>query len=253
MPETDHRNRLLEALPLASRERLIGASTRLDLPLGTELFRRDERPRYVYLLTGGIASTVFIAESGTSVELSTQGFEGLTGSVYLLGPSSSQGDCTMQVGGAGFRVPLAAMEREFQESAEARYRILEYAQHQNIFANQVAACNRLHRAEARFARWLLSVADRIEGDYIGMTQEFMATMLGTRRTTVTEVCADLARRGAIESRRGGLRIVNREALNRCACECYLILYGHFEGLYRAPYRPLSSVGNGISIAHGLHR
>ena len=224
-------NRLLEALPASCRERLIAASTQVDLPLGTEFYLRDERPRFLYLLTSGIASLVFVSEAGNSVELATQGAEGLVGWPYLLGPQTSQGDCTMQVAGAGFRVPLAAVQREFDQVPEARARILEYVQHQAIFANQIIACNRLHRAEARFARWLLIMADRLHGNEISMTQEFMSGLLGTRRTTVAEVCADLARHGALESRRGGVRILDRPALEKHACECYRILHARFKALY----------------------
>src|SRR5579875_2036817 len=167
-------NRLLDALPSDCRDRLLAGSVHMDLPLAAELYRRDERPKYLYLLTSGIGSVVFVSESGTSVELATQGREGLIGWLNLLGPYASQGDCTMQVAGAGYRVPLRAMQREFDDSADTRARVLEYAQHQSIFANQVVACNRLHRAEARFARWLLGVADRLGGPEISMTQEFMS-------------------------------------------------------------------------------
>lgn len=236
MEQTRSKNRLLEVLPGASRERLIAAARYVELPLAAELFRRDERPRFVHFLSAGIGSVVFVSQGGTSVELATEGPEGLIGWTYLLGPGLSQGDCTMQVPGAGYRIPLAAVQREFDDSAETRLRILEYAQHQGIFANQIVACNRLHRAEARFARWLLGVSDRIGTNEINMTQEFMSTMLGTRRTTVAEVCADLARNGATESRRGGLRIVNRAALESHACECYGILRAHFDGLYMEPPR-----------------
>lgn len=231
---TQPSNRLLDALPSACRDRLLAASVHVELPLATPLYRRDEVPRYLYLLTSGIGSVVFTSENGTSVELATQGREGLIGWMNLLGPQTSQGDCSVQVPGSGFRVPLRAMQREFDESVETRALVLEYAQHQSIFANQVVACNRLHRAEARFARWLLGVADRLESADISMTQEFMSTMLGTRRTTVAEVCADLARAGAIANRRGGLRIANRPVLERHACECYGILRSHLEALYQSP-------------------
>lgn len=242
-------NRLLDVLPAAGRERLIAASAHIDLPLATELYRRDERSRFLYLLTSGLASVVFVSDGGTSVELSTQGTEGLIGWSNLLGPKASQNDCTMQVSGTGYRVPRGAIQREFDEQPGTRARILEYAQHQHLFANQIAACNRLHRAEARFARWLLGVADRMRNDDIAMTQEFMSTMLGTRRTTVAEVCAHLARDGAIESRRGGVRIVNRAAMELHACECYRILRENFDALYRdaaAPLKDPNHRGSGVS-------
>ena len=198
--------------------------------------QRDQRPRFSYFLTSGMASVVFNSERGTSVELSTEGNEGLVGWLYLLGPILFDGDCTMQLGGAGYRVPLDAVQSEFDGNADARRRFLEYGQHQMIVANQVLACNRLHRAEARFSRWLLMVSDRVQSDDLGMTQEFMSVMLGTRRTTVAEVAGDLARAKAVEGRRGGLRIVNRAALEARSCECYRLLRPRFDALFSGPDR-----------------
>ncbi len=180
-----------------------------------------------------MASVVFNSERGTSVEVSMEGNEGLVGWPYLLGPMLSGDDCNMQVAGAGYRIPLQVLQREFDSDSEVRHKLLEYAQHQVAVANQVLACNRLHRAEARFSRWLLMVADRIQSDNLPMTQEFMSVMLGTRRTTVAEVAGDLARAGAIEGRRGGLRIANREALERRACECYRLLQLRYSSLFRS--------------------
>jgi CRP-like cAMP-binding protein len=231
MQETKSGNRLLDILPSDSMKRLLAASSHVELPLGTPVFERDQRPRYLHFLTSGIASVVFNSKEGHSVELSTEGNEGVVGWVYLLGPAPSEGDCTMQVPGAGYRVPLAAMQREFDGSAETRRCVLAYVQHQTTVANQVLACNRLHRAEARFSRWLLMVSDRIGSDDLAMTQEFMSVMLGTRRTTVAEVAADLARAGAVEGRRGGLRIADRQALESRACECYSILKTRYAELY----------------------
>lgn len=224
-------NRLLDRLPASCTERVLAAATRVELPLGAPVFERDQRPRYLHFLTSGIASVVFNSEQGASVEISTEGNEGLVGWLYLLGPIATQGDCTMQVSGAGYRVPIDVMQREFDGSVESRKLILEYAQYQTIVANQVLACNRLHRADARFARWLLMVSDRIQSDDLPMTQEFMSTMLGTRRTTVAEVAADLARAGAVSGRRGGLRIANRAALEQRACECYAVLSAGYRTLF----------------------
>ncbi len=127
------------ATAFSRRSRLPAASASwrlariVDFSLGEQLFTREEPTRYLYFLTSGIASTVFISENGTSVELSTQGYEGLTGISYLLGPELSQGDCSIQVAGAAYRVPFAVMQREFRDSHEVRSRLLEYAQHQMIF------------------------------------------------------------------------------------------------------------------------
>jgi CRP-like cAMP-binding protein len=233
MPLHQPTNRLLEALQPAVAQALLAAAVPVELPLGTRLFAANETPAYLYLLTSGLGSVVFNARDGSSVEISTQGREGLIGASFLLGPLSKSSDCHMQVAGAGFRIPLGVMQKAFHEDPQIRRRVLEFEQHQYIAVCQVAACNRLHRAEARFVRWLLMVADRV-GNEIAMTHEFMATMLGARRTTVTEVCADLARLGAIEGRRGGMHIQDRKVLEQHVCECYANLRCRFDALYAEP-------------------
>ena len=235
-PQSKGENHLLRALPRDCAERLTAASVYVDLPLATPLFQRDEKPHFLYLLTSGIASVIFTSERGKSVELSTQGNEGLIGCSYLLGPMSEACDCNMQVAGAAYRVPLAVMQRELDDSPDTRQRILEYAQQQSIISSQIAACNRLHRAEARFVRWLLMVSDRLGSNELPMTQEFLSMMLGARRTTVAEVCAELNRARAVEGRRGGLRITNRSVLESRVCECYSILRARSESLYSQPLR-----------------
>ena len=159
----------------------------------------------------------------------------------------------MQVAGSGYRFPIAVVQREFDRTAKFRDRVLGYAQHQSIAANQIAACNRLHRAEARFARWLLMVADRLGTDDITITQEFLSNMLGTRRTTVAEVGSELGRAGVIESRRGGLRIVNRPLLEQRVCECYAILRARYDALYRTRIRLLHRGSNGPVWAFSKQR
>ncbi len=235
-------NRLLKALPPSCAERLIAAATLVDLPQAMPLFGREEEPRFLYLLTSGIASVVFISVGGTGLELATQGAEGLTGWDRLFGPLLDASTCNVQVAGAGYRIPFATIQREFDTTPELRQRVLEYAQHQNIASNQIAACNRLHRAEARFVRWLLMVSDRLGSNDLAMTQEFLSNMLGTRRTTVAEVCAELGRAGGIEGRRGGLRILNRAILEARVCECYPILRARYDALYNRPTRLASKPG-----------
>ena len=176
----------MEALPRSCADRLLSASAYTDLPDATELYRREEEPEDLYLLTSGIASLVLTSVAGTGIELATLCTEGLVGWIYLFGPLLEPSTCAMQVAGGGYRVPIAAVQRELDNTPEFRFRVLEYSQHQSIAANQIAACNRLHRAAARFSRWLLMMADRLGTEDITITQEFLSNLLGTRRTIVAE-------------------------------------------------------------------
>ena len=87
-------------------------------------------------------------------------------------------------------------------------------------ARVTAACNALHPIEARFCRWLLQSADRAGSDTVGLTQEFLAEMLGVRRTSVTEVASKVQGTGAITYSRGVIKILDRTALMQMSCECY---------------------------------
>jgi CRP-like cAMP-binding protein len=88
---------------------------------------------------------------------------------------------------------------------------------------QGSACNRLHKLEARLARWLLTVSDRLESEEFPLTQEFISQMLGVRRAGVTEAANILSQAGIITYRRGQINILNREALEKTSCECYQII------------------------------
>ncbi|MGH9616896.1 MAG: Crp/Fnr family transcriptional regulator [Acidobacteriaceae bacterium] len=87
-------------------------------------------------------------------------------------------------------------------------------------ATQVAACNRVHEVNARLARWLLMSQDRIGGDNVPLTQQFLAHMLGTRRASVTVAAGILQKAGLITYNRGKVRVRNRRKLKKTACECY---------------------------------
>ena len=97
-------------------------------------------------------------------------------------------------------------------------------------AIQSVACNALHSVEARFSRWLLTCHDRISSDTIALTQEFLADMLGVQRTTVTAVARGLQEKGVIRYRRGVVDIIDRQALETLACECYGAINRTYERL-----------------------
>ena len=127
---------------------------------------------------------------------------------------------------------MMEMRKLFAESTELRNCILESVQQQSLTLNQIAACNKLHHASERLARWLLTASDYTESDTVHLTQESLAAMLGTRRTTVALVAGSLQRSGLIRYRRGVVEILDREALTEAACNCYGIAARLVNQLYR---------------------
>jgi CRP-like cAMP-binding protein len=213
-------NALLEALSPESRDQILSLAKEVPMPVRTGIQALEEPPRHIYFLTSGVASVVVGLVEGGSAETALIGREGLTGGYALMGRSNSPTECFMQVAGGGYRVELEHVRDLFRRSEEIRTRILQCVQQQALVTSQIAACNKLHDAEARLARWLLMVGDRTGEDSFQLTQEFIAQMLGTRRTTVALVAGTLQRSGFIEYTRGKVTIRSREHLATAACECY---------------------------------
>lgn len=85
---------------------------------------------------------------------------------------------------------------------------------------QTAACNSQHPLSQRLARWLLMAHDRVDGDELAMTQEFLSIMLAVRRSGVTVASGRLLATGAIRVGRGRTTVCDRPALEAAACGCY---------------------------------
>lgn len=225
-------NLLLDALSPELRQTVTKLSRLMDLPLNTLLHEQGEKPVYVYFLCSGVASVVVTMAEGGTAEVGLIGREGMVGAMQLLGPTPTPAQSFMQMEGTAMRVRFDELRDLFLTSSELRNRILEFVQQQNVTLEQIAACNKLHEAEQRLARWLLMSRDRTDDDTMIMTQEFMADMLGTRRTTVTLVASSLQERGLISYRRGKVTIVSRANLEKAACDCYRVCNDALHSLYK---------------------
>ncbi len=224
-------NRLIDSLSPPVRAQLLGMVREVQLPVGTVLEEQDSIARHAYFMTSGIASVVVILQEGGTAEVALIGREGLAGSLALLGTSSAPAKCFMQVAGSGYKVALAELRALFLSSEEVRTQILKFVQQQTMTMSQIAACNKLHEAEPRIARWLLMVQDRLQNDTFSLTQEFLAEMLGTHRPTVSIVMGTLHRAGLIENTRGRITIISRADLEHAACDCYPVTKRLLSSLY----------------------
>ena len=225
-------NLLLASLSSESREFLTARSTPVALPLRTVLYVANEMPTHAYFPTSGLASVVTSLPDGETAEVSFIGREGVVGAFHLIGPADVPTNCFMQMQGGGLKISLSDLRAAFESSEEIRDRVLEAVQEQALTIGQIAACNRLHEAEERLARWLLMARDRTQSNVLDITQEFLAEMLGARRTTVTMVAGALQRSGLIEYRRGRVKILDSENLEAAACECYKVTKHLYDGLYK---------------------
>jgi CRP-like cAMP-binding protein len=138
----------------------------------------------------------------------------------------------MQVGGTGLRMEFGALQRLFDCDEALRRVLLAYAQYQSLMLSQVAGCNRLHDVTERLARWLLMIQDRTGNALLKLTQEFLAQMIGSQRTTVSQVAGGLQDRGLIEYVRGSIKILDRIGLENASCECYPVTRSLLVDLYK---------------------
>ena len=221
----------LQALP-ESLQSLIGESvTAVALPAGSVLFEPGVRPRFAHFLTSGMASVIMEMGDGCTPEILTIGSEGIVEAVHLLGPGRVPSRAFMKISGTGLQMSFSTLERLFSEHAALRSLILRYVQFRIALLSQNAACNRLHGVQQRLARYLLMVQDRTRSNNFMLTQEFLADMIGTQRTTVTHIAGALQRLGFIEYSRGKMTILNREGLEAASCECFRATMNQLNALY----------------------
>jgi CRP-like cAMP-binding protein len=209
----------------------MAAAKIVELPHKTKLYNRDTTPSYAYFLNSGLASVVTPMANGQSAEVGFIGYEGIVGSLHLLGGAQISTHCVVQLAGKGLRISFKELQKTFRESEEIRNRILQFVQCHSSMTGQIAGCNRMHGAEQRLARWLLMAWDRTHENDLNFTQEYLSEMIGTERTTVSGITGDMQRKGLIEYSRGQLKIRNRENLEATACECYPIVKKLFGSLY----------------------
>jgi CRP-like cAMP-binding protein len=227
-------NLLLATLPAAYRNSLLARLKPVSLPLRTVLYEPDEPPKFAHFVTSGIASIVSSMSDGASAEVGVWGSEGLVESFHLLGHASIPTRCFIQMEATALRMPYKDLQKEFHENEVLREAVLQCVQSQGFILGQLAACNRLHEAEERLARWLLMVRDRVDSESYFLTQEFLANMLGARRTTVTAAAGTLQRKGLIKYSRGRIRIIDAAGLESAACECYKTVRRLYLNFYNSP-------------------
>jgi CRP-like cAMP-binding protein len=154
------------------------------------------------------------------VEVGLAGSEGFVGVALVAGFKSSGTRVIVQIAGSAFRISAKDLSRFLRECPVLERSLQQHSQEMSLQSTQVAACNRLHGVDQRLARWLLMSQDRIGGDVVALTQEFLSHMLGTRRASVTVAAGMLQKAGLIANSRGDVKIENRAGLEAATCECY---------------------------------
>jgi CRP-like cAMP-binding protein len=230
-PAAQSRNKLLAALPASEYRRLRPLLTETALKPRQVLHESGDRIQSVYFPLEGLCSMVTTMEDGRMVEVATVGNEGMTGVSAIFGGHQLSGDIIVQMAGTSAEaMSLDVFSAEMGRRGPLCEIVSRYASVLLAFVMQSAACNGLHAADERCARWLLHTRDRMGEDSFPLTQEFLAVMLGVRRATITVIAHELQRAGLVEFERRHVTILDRSGLEATACECYRVIKDQFDRL-----------------------
>jgi CRP-like cAMP-binding protein len=217
------RNKVHLAVP-DDEFRLMRADLRyVDLPSHLSLHEATQKIEFVYFPNRGMVSQVVVTKDGRTVEVGVVGNEGFVGAGLAAELSRSSVREIMQVSGDGFQMKGNALGRILRSAPRLQVILNRHAGLQGMQVAQTAACNRLHDIQQRLSRWLLMTQDRVDAAVLAITHDFIATMMGTDRSTVSLAASAMQEKGIIEYVRGAVKIVNRRKLEKSACECYDVI------------------------------
>jgi len=213
-------NRLLNRLSIEDRDAVVVASTLFNFQVGHVFSEAGDPVHHIHFVLSGIISAVTGMKDGRTIETFMVGNEGATTPAAVAVPVRTYSRLVAQAAGQSRYIEIHRLKTLCETRPGLRNELALYAAGLQGELEQSGACNALHRADQRFAKWLLRCHDRIDGDTLSLTQEYLASLLGSQRTTVNEAAQGLQKAGAITYSRGRVTITDRAALERAACECY---------------------------------
>jgi CRP-like cAMP-binding protein len=216
-------NRLLQRLAARELSQIKPLLKQIKLETGTVLHEPGSPVEHVYFPTSGLVSMLAIMKNGQAIETAVIGREGVVGGEIGSLGAQSAGQAMVQIEGSALRVGAAPFLRALDGSNGFRSLINRFQSVVALQAHQSAACHAFHSVDARLCRWLLQAADTVESNTVNLTQEFLSHMLGCQRTSVTLAAHALQKSGLIRYSRGKIEILDRPAIEECACECYGVL------------------------------
>jgi CRP-like cAMP-binding protein len=224
------RNRLLASLTTEDLTLLARHLREVPIEQGEMLETPGGSVEAVYFPQSGLISLIVQMPEDSSVEVGTVGSEGAVGMAVGLGSRVSFICALVQVSGVALCISASRFRGAAGQSARIRDLIITYSELQLGQIQQTAACNALHDVSGRLCRWLLQTSDKIESDTIPFTHEFLAKMLGVRRSTVSQTASELQAAGLLRTDRGHIKLLKRKELKKRACPCYEIDRRHVDRL-----------------------
>lgn len=218
-------------LPEPDLGRLLPQMRRVSLSRKQILHKPGEPIAEVFFPNDGVCSMTTVMSDGRMVEVATIGNEGIVGIGAIFGRETANGESLVQVPGSdAWALPIQNFRQEMDANSAFALLVNRYLQAFLVMVLQSTACNSLHSAEERCARWLLMTRDRVGSSAFPMTQELLSVMLGVRRPTITLVLQKLGQRGLVRYSRGRLEVADGPELEQVACECYGAVKTEFDRL-----------------------
>ena len=230
--ETLQKNAIFHGLEPRFLSRVLAIATQVHLPLRAPIYAAEEEIDRVYFPVDSVLSVVTRMSEGGMIEVGTIGSEGCSAVPLIMGAKTTANDCYCQVPGAAICLSADQFFELRNESAAFRALLDRFLQAYVNFLGQLAGCNRLHTVYERCCRWLLLTRDRVDTDTIELTHEYLAMMLGSRRSGVSIALSTLRNAGYISYGNGKIEILERSGLEETTCECYGVARAQFAGLLR---------------------
>lgn len=221
-------NRILASLPRQEYQRMLPDLKPVSLKLGDVLYEADETIRHVYFPNKSVASFIWAAGDGLTIEVGMVGSEGMTGISIISGIKTLPYRTVVQGADGAMRMKTHLLISEFNKHGALHDLLLQYTHGLFIQVARTAICNRIHPIHERFCRWVLMIRDRMHSNDLDLTHEFIGSMLGARRSDVTIAAGILQKAELIRYSRGHITILDPQGMEAAACECYRISKKEFD-------------------------
>lgn len=221
---------LLASLPAEEFNQLTKYLEPVSLTLGKVLYESGDKMTHIYFPTTAIISLLYIMENGATAEIGIARNNGLIGIALFMGGETTPNRAVVQSAGKAVRMKARHLRQEFARGGIFQKILLAYTQSLITQISQTAVCNRLHSVEQQLCRWLLINHDLLQTDRLVMTHDLIANMLGVRREGVSIAARNLQNKGVITYVRGTITMLDRQALEIAACECYQVVIDEYDRL-----------------------
>jgi len=224
-------NRLIEGLPNKERRRVLAHGEPVNLTAGAILCEPHQRYRHAYFPLTGFISLVATVSGHQPLEMGMVGNEGMLGVTLVLGIGSAPLRGVVRGPGTAIRMTVPQLRRGLRDSPGLLRTLRRYLYVLTAQLPRTATCARFHEVEARLAHWLLMAHDRAHANHFHHTHQFLADMLGVRRSAVTIAAGALRDRKLIRYARGEISILSRGGHEDASCECYGAMIGDYARLF----------------------